>query len=46
MLEVDLASGLEIERMQFTGLFATEDRSIGMASFIEYGPGKAEWSGR
>jgi enoyl-CoA hydratase/carnithine racemase len=45
-LEVDLATGLEIERLQFTGLFATEDRSIGMASFIENGPGKAEWSGR
>ncbi len=45
-LEVDLATGLEIERLQFTGLFATEDRSIGMASFIENGPGKAQWSGR
>ena len=45
-LEVDLATGLEIERLQFTGLFATEDRTIGMASFIENGPGKAVWSGR
>jgi enoyl-CoA hydratase/carnithine racemase len=45
-LEVDLATGLEIERLQFTGLFATEDRAIGMASFIENGPGKAVWSGR
>ena len=44
-LEVDLAAGLEIERMQFTGLFATEDRVIGMDSFVEHGPGKAEFRG-
>ena len=44
-LEVDLATGLEIERLQFAGLFATEDRTIGMQSFIENGPGKADWSG-
>ncbi len=40
-LEVDLDTGLEIERLQFSGLFATEDREIGMRSFIEEGPGKA-----
>jgi enoyl-CoA hydratase/carnithine racemase len=34
-LEVDLATGLEIERLQFSGLFATEDRTIGMTAFIE-----------
>jgi enoyl-CoA hydratase len=45
-LEVDLASGLEIERQQFAGLFATEDRSIGIQSFIENGPGKADFRGR
>ena len=45
-LEVDLDTGLEIERVQFAALFATEDRSIGMASFIEHGPGKAEFVGR
>jgi len=45
-LEVDLATGLEIERVQFAGLFATEDRSIGMDSFIADGPGKAEFTGR
>jgi enoyl-CoA hydratase/carnithine racemase len=45
-LEVDLATGLEIERQQFAGLFATEDRSIGMQSFIDNGPGKAEFTGR
>jgi enoyl-CoA hydratase/carnithine racemase len=33
--------GLEIERQQFAALFATEDRTIGMNSFMENGPGKA-----
>ncbi|HET6625837.1 MAG TPA: enoyl-CoA hydratase-related protein [Nocardioidaceae bacterium] len=45
-LGVDLATGLEIERQQFAALFATEDRSIGMQSFIESGPGKAQFTGR
>lgn len=45
-LDVDLATGLEIERMLFTGLFATRDRDIGMASFVENGPGKAVFEGR
>jgi len=44
-LGVDLATGLEIERQQFAGLFATEDRTIGMKSFVENGPGKAEFKG-
>lgn len=45
-LEVDLETGLEIERQQFAALFATEDRTIGMRSFVENGPGKAEFTGR
>jgi enoyl-CoA hydratase/carnithine racemase len=45
-LEVDLETGLEIERIQFAALFATQDRSTGMASFVEQGPGKARFSGR
>jgi enoyl-CoA hydratase/carnithine racemase len=45
-LEVDLATGLEIERLHFAGLFATEDQKIGMRSFVEEGPGKAEFTGR
>jgi enoyl-CoA hydratase/carnithine racemase len=44
-LEVDLHTGLEIERQQFAALFATEDRSIGMKSFVENGPGKAAFKG-
>ncbi len=45
-LEVDLETGLEIERQQFAALFATEDRTIGMRSFMENGPGKADFVGR
>jgi enoyl-CoA hydratase/carnithine racemase len=45
-LEVDLAAGLEIERLHFAGLFATEDQKNGMRSFVENGPGKAVFEGR
>jgi enoyl-CoA hydratase/carnithine racemase len=45
-LEVDLESGLEMERQQFAALFATQDRTIGMSSFVENGPGKASFVGR
>jgi enoyl-CoA hydratase/carnithine racemase len=45
-LEVDLQTGLEIERLQFAALFATEDRRTGMRSFLDNGPGKAEFGGR
>jgi enoyl-CoA hydratase/carnithine racemase len=45
-LEVSLDTGLEIERLHFSALFATEDQRAGMRSFIENGPGKAAFSGR
>ena len=45
-LETDLDTGLEIERMQFAALFATDDRTAGMQSFVQNGPGKAEFKGR
>jgi enoyl-CoA hydratase/carnithine racemase len=45
-LEVDLDTGLEIERQQFAALFATQDRTSGMTSFVENGPGKARFEGR
>jgi enoyl-CoA hydratase/carnithine racemase len=44
-LETDLETGLEIERMLFSGLFATKDRATGMRSFVENGPGKATFEG-
>ncbi len=42
-LETDLETGLAIERNWFAGLFATEDREIGMRSFVAEGPGKAKF---
>jgi enoyl-CoA hydratase/carnithine racemase len=45
-LEVDLDTGLEIERLHFAALFATEDQRTGMRSFVENGPGKATFAGR
>ena len=45
-LEADLETGLEIERLHFAALFATEDQQTGMRSFIEDGPGKATFAGR
>jgi len=45
-LDVDLATGLEIERLNFAALFATEDQRAGMRSFVENGPGKATFAGR
>ena len=43
-MDVDLASGLRLESHLFAGLFATEDRAVGMQSFIESGPGKATFA--
>jgi enoyl-CoA hydratase/carnithine racemase len=45
-LEVDLATGLEMEREKFAALFATEDQKTGMRSFMENGPGKAVFQGK
>jgi enoyl-CoA hydratase/carnithine racemase len=45
-LNMSLADGLRLESALFAGLFGTEDQSIGMASFLEKGPGKAEFLGR
>lgn len=43
-LDVDLDTGLELERLQFTALFATEDRDTGMRAFIA--KEKPEFTGR
>jgi enoyl-CoA hydratase len=43
-LEVDLNTGLELERLQFTALFATEDRATGMRAFVE--KAKPKFAGR
>ncbi len=44
-IETDLETGLDIERVQFSALFGTRDQEIGMRSFLESGPGKAEFTG-
>ncbi|MGW2486729.1 enoyl-CoA hydratase/isomerase family protein [Streptomyces sp. NPDC001606] len=43
-IETDLETGLTVERNWFAGLFATEDRELGMRSFVEEGPGKAKFT--
>jgi enoyl-CoA hydratase/carnithine racemase len=45
-LELDLESALRLETALFAGLFATDDQRIGMTSFVENGPGKAQFTGR
>ncbi len=45
-LGVALADGLAIERRMFVDVFASEDSQIGVKSFLEHGPGKAEFTGR
>jgi enoyl-CoA hydratase/carnithine racemase len=40
-LDGDLATGLRLESHLFASVFATNDRTTGMQSFIENGPGKA-----
>jgi enoyl-CoA hydratase/carnithine racemase len=44
-IDLDMTSGLLIERQAFAALFSTEDQKIGMKSFVEQGPGKAEFVG-
>lgn len=45
-LDGDVTSGLRLESHLFAGLFATEDAALGMTSFVENGPGKADFVGR
>ena len=45
-LDADLRTGLDLESEVFAALFGTEDQTIGMRSFVENGPGKAQFLGR
>ena len=45
-LDGSLAAGIELEQQLFAEVFATEDAKIGVRSFLEHGPGKAEFTGR
>ncbi|MCB1029915.1 MAG: enoyl-CoA hydratase/isomerase family protein [Acidimicrobiales bacterium] len=44
-LETTLAEGLKLEQEQFVDVFRTNDAKVGVASFLENGPGKATFSG-
>ncbi|NNE12417.1 MAG: enoyl-CoA hydratase/isomerase family protein, partial [Ilumatobacter sp.] len=44
-LSTSLADGLLIERDRFVESFHTNDSQIGVKSFLEHGPGKAEFTG-
>lgn len=45
-IDTDINNGLKLESHLFAAMFATEDQKIGMRSFIENGPGQAEFLGR
>ncbi|HKY66304.1 MAG TPA: enoyl-CoA hydratase-related protein, partial [Acidimicrobiales bacterium] len=45
-LQGSLAAGLDLEQELFAEVFGTEDARIGVASFLENGPGKATFTGR
>ncbi len=45
-LDLPLAEGLALESRLFAELFDSEDQKTGMRSFLESGPGKAQFSGR
>lgn len=44
-LDGDLDAGLAIERELFTEVFRSSDSQVGVASFLEHGPGKANFTG-
>jgi enoyl-CoA hydratase len=45
-LQGTLTAGVELEQELFAQVFATDDARIGVASFLEHGPGKATFTGR
>jgi enoyl-CoA hydratase len=45
-LESDIATGLALELTLFEEVFGTTDSQIGVASFLEHGPGKASFTGQ
>jgi enoyl-CoA hydratase len=45
-LDGSLGDGLVLEQKAFVEVFSTEDARIGVASFLEHGPGKARFTGR
>ncbi|MDQ1466927.1 MAG: hypothetical protein QOH10_1342, partial [Actinomycetota bacterium] len=44
-LDGSLTEGLDLEADRFADSFETNDAAIGIASYLEHGPGKAHFSG-
>jgi enoyl-CoA hydratase len=45
-LDITLDGGLDLEQQLFAEVFATDDAKVGVASFLEHGPGKATFTGK
>ncbi|MFP5256967.1 MAG: enoyl-CoA hydratase/isomerase family protein [Acidimicrobiia bacterium] len=45
-LDITLNGGLDLEQQLFAEVFSTADAAIGVRSFLEHGPGQAEFTGR
>jgi len=45
-IDLPLDAALDVETAEFLAAFATEDARIGVAGFVEHGPGKARFVGR
>ena len=45
-LDGSLGRGMDLEAAAFVEVFGTNDAQVGVASFLEHGPGKAQFSGR
>ncbi len=45
-LDITLNGGLDLEQQLFAEVFTTDDANIGVQSFLESGPGNAEFTGR
>jgi enoyl-CoA hydratase/carnithine racemase len=45
-VDLPLDAALRLETTLFTACFATDDQTVGMRSFLDHGPGRAEFSGR
>jgi enoyl-CoA hydratase len=45
-LQGSLRAGLDLEQELFAEVFATDDARIGVAAFLEHGPGNATFTGR
>lgn len=44
-VSTSLEAGLLLERDAFVEVFASDDAAIGVASFLEHGPGRAQFTG-